>query len=210
MPKFVKNTTNVIQWILIIVLSVFCICMFFSKEENIKKQDVVIQNDDTYIKTYESKKLKELEKENKVLYDSIKNLKNLESAIEIKYEYKFNTDTIYVPYSGISKDSIYNYTYDNDTLKYSLSIKAKELKWHKANFELHDKFTIVNTEDNGKVATIIGHSPNTEIIDVTTWHNKNRFVDNIYYGPSISVGYGLFNNKPDIFVGFSVGWNLNN
>ena len=183
--------------------------MFFNDRKDSTEQETIVQTDNTYIKTYESQKLKELENENKALYDSIKNLNNLESAVEIKYVYRFKTDTVYVSSIDAGNDSIYNYTYDNDTLRYDLAIKAKELKWHKANFELHDKFTIVNTEKDGNVTTIIGHSSNAEIEDVTTWHNKKKFWDNIYYGPSISVGYGVFNKKPDIFVGFSVGWNFN-
>lgn len=209
MSERVKKIITIVQWIVIIILLGACVYMFFNNRKGSTKQETIVQTDNTYIKTYESQKLKELEKENKALYDSIKNLSNLESAVEIKYVYRFKTDTVYVSSIDMGNDSVYNYTYDNDTLRYDLVIKAKELKWHKTNFELHDKFTIVNTENDGNVTTIIGHSPNAEIEDVTTWHNKKKFWDNIYYGPSISVGYGIFNKKPDIFVGFSIGWNFN-
>lgn len=210
MSERVKKIITIVQWIVIVILLGTCVYMFFNDRKDSTKQETIVQTDNTYVKTYESQKLKELEKENKALYDSIKNLSNLESAVEIKYVYRFKTDTVYVSSIDVGNDSVYKYTYDNDTLRYDLTIKAKELKWHKTNFELNDKFTIVNTENNGNVTTIIGHSPNAEIEDVTTWHNKKKFWDNIYYGPSISVGYGVFNKKPDIFVGFSVGWNFNN
>ena len=209
MSERVKKIINVIQWLIICILSIVCIYVTFFKKDSNTSQGMTIQQENTYIKTYESKKIKALEKENKALYDSIKALNNLESAIEIKYVYKYDIDTIYVPSNINSNDSVYNYTYDNDTLKYNLTIKAKELKWHKADFELHDKFTIINTEDNNKVTTIINHSPNVNIEDVTAWHKKNVFWDNVYYGPSVSIGYGVFNNKPDVFIGFSIGWNIN-
>lgn len=209
MSERVKKIITIVQWIVIVILLGTCVYMFFNDRKDSTKQETIVQTDNTYVKTYESQKLKELEKENKALYDSIKNLSNLESAVEIKYVYRFKTDTVYVSSIDAGNDSVYKYTYDNDTLRYDLAIKAKELKWHKTNFELNDKFTIVNTENNGNVTTIIGHSPNAEIEDVTTWHNKKKFWDNVYYGPSISVGYGVFNKKPDIFVGFSIGWNFN-
>lgn len=208
MSERVKKIIDIVQWIVIAILFGICIYVFFAKKEN-TRQETVTQKENTYIKLYESQKLKALEEENKALYDSIKTLNNLESAVEIKYVYRYKTDTVYVNPSDVNQDSVYNYTYDNDTIKYDLAIKAKDLIWHETNFELHDKFAIVSTENDGLVTTIINHSPNVNIEDVTTWHKEKGFWDNIYYGPSLSVGYGLFNNRPDVFVGFSVGWNFN-
>lgn len=203
-----KNIIDILQWILIIISIGACFYIYFNKKET-NTQEIIQEQNDRYVKIYDSQRIASLEKENKELYDSIQKLKNVESAIQIKYVYKYSTDTVFVPVKESVLDSIYNYTYDNDTLKYYLTIKADRLEWHKTRFELHDKFTIININDNDRITTVIDHSPNVDIENTTTWHKKRKFIDNIYYGPSVSVGYGVFNKKPDLFVGFSVGYNFN-
>lgn len=207
------STTNknrifsIAQWILIIVL--LCICFYFYKKStNVEKEYIKVEQTETsYTKEYQTERIKELEKENKNLYDSIKNIKNIENALEIRYIYKYNTDTVYVDKTIDSKkDSLYQYSYDNDTIKYNLSIMAEGLKWHNTKFELHDKFTIVNTLDDDRATTTITHSPNVKIEDVTTWRKKKSFKDNFFFGPSVGVGYGTFTGKVDIFVGMSAGY----
>ena len=204
-----KNVIDIIQWILIFLSIGACFYIHSSKSDYDRQSITQVQND-RYIRIYDSQRIESLRKENEELYDSIKKLNNVESAIQIKYVYKYKTDTIYVLKHETGKDSVYHYTYDNDTLKYNLDIKANDLKWHKTDFELHDKFTIINEEDKGRVMTTIEHSPNATIENVTTWHKKNSFKDNIYYGPTIGIGYGIFNNKIDTYVGFSVGYRFGN
>lgn len=210
MEQTTKNKIwRIAQWILIVGL--LCLCFYLYKRGDNANvvPNVVEKTETTYKETYQTQRIKELENENKVLYDSIKNIKNVESAAEIKYVYKYDTDTVFVPQQidKEEKDSLYHYAYDNDTIKYKLDLMAKGLKWYKMGFELHDKFTIVNTLDNNEqVSTTIGHSPNMEIEDVTLWKKKKSFLDHIYYGPSVGVGYGLINNKVDVYLGFSVGY----
>lgn len=197
---------QIAQPMLIIIL--LCICFFLYKRGTNKEivTNTVEKTETSYKETYQAQRIKELEDENKALYDSIKHIKNVESAVEIKYIYKHTTDTIFTPSTANNKDSIYHYTYDNDTVKYNIDIMAKDLKWHKSSFELHDKFTIISTLDDDNVSTSIEHSPNVEIEDVTLWKKKKNFWDNFYYGPSIGAGYGVFSKKVDVYVGFSLGY----
>lgn len=204
-----KDVIDIIQWILIILSIGACFYIYSSKNDYDEKSITQVQND-RYIRIYDSQRIESLKKENEELYDSIKKLNNVESAIQIKYVYKYKIDTVYVLKYETMADSTYHYTYDNDTLKYDLDIKASNLKWHKSNFELHDKFTIINEMDKGGVTTTIEHSPNTTIEDMTAWRKKNSFKDNIYYGPTIGVGYGIFNKKIDTYVGFSIGCRFGN
>lgn len=208
LSKKARHIIDIIQWVLILLSVGVCIYIY-QGNNRISSQDIIEREKEKYVKIYDSQKISYLEKQNKALYDSIKHLKNVESAIQIKYVYKHTIDTVFVKEEEITKDSIYNYCYDNDTLKYDITIKANDIKWHKSEFKLHDNFTIINLEENNKNTTIINTSPNVDIIETTTWHRKQKIKDKIFYGPSINVGYGIINRKPDMFIGFSVGYNLN-
>lgn len=205
----VKKIIDILQWV-IIALSIVA-CIFIYKNNNKIVSDNIIQsNNERYIKIYDSQKISSLEKENKELYDSIKKLNNINSAIEIRYKYKYSTDTLYINENNHMKDSLYTYTYDNDTIYYKLSLLAKDLKWHQEDFEINDKFTIYNKEDGDKITTIIDHSPNVEIEGTTMWKKKKTIKDRFFYGPSIGVGYGFLNKNFDIFIGASIGFDLSN
>lgn len=203
-----KKIIDILQWLLIVASIGACFYIYYDKK-SIKSKEMSIAKDDSYIMIYDSQHIQELEAKNKELYDSIKSLKNVESAVQVKYVYKYRTDTVYSKPDDQNKDSVYNFECSNDTIKYGLKIKAQELKWYQLNFELHDKFTIVTQQYNDSLRTIIEHSPNVTIEDATAFKKKKTFWDHIYYGPSVSVGYGLINRKPDIFVGVSAGYNFN-
>lgn len=204
-----KNTLIVILAILVVIASFLSVRFYKEKMAALKEVETQI-TETQYVQAYSAEKISVLKSENEALYDSIKYLNNVESAVQIKYVYKTRMDTVFVKEDTIATDSVYHFTYDNDTLKYDIDIKADKLHWHSAQFELHDEFTIVSTVDGDDVTTIVSHSPNVTIEDATMWHAKqgNGFWDRVYYGPSVSVGYGFFNKKPDVFIGFSVGYNL--
>lgn len=56
---------------------------------------------------------------------------------------------------------------------------------------------------------IEAHTANYETIVETTITNtierKKRFKDRLFVAPSVGVGYGLINNKADVYVGISAG-----
>lgn len=203
-----QKVIDVIQWILIIILLVICSIVYIGNKQVIKEKEIAKEN--TYIKIYESQKIAELEKINKALADSlkVKTDKTPESAIEIRYKYKYKTDTIKVTEFVVEEDSIYHYSNDNDTIKTDIDIKANRLEWCNVNATINDKFTIINRVNGDDVETAIEHSPNVDITNVDAWHKKTTFKDRISYGPSIGVGYGFINKKPDVFIGFTVTYNI--
>ncbi len=203
-----QKVIDVLQWILIIILMVACSVVFIGNKRLIRDKEIAKEN--TYIKIYESQKLADLEKKNKALYDSLKlkSEKQPENAIEIRYKYKYKVDTVRVTEFVVGEDSIYHYCNDNDTIKTNIDIKASNFEWCNVNATINDKFTIINRTDGDNIETTINHSPNVDISNVDAWHVKTTWKDRITYGPSIGIGYGVINKKPDIFVGFTVTYDI--
>lgn len=203
-----QKIIDIIQWICIIFLFVICITGSIFKKSDKFINSAEYQKEQSYVKIYESQNIERLKKENQELYDSIKKLKDAESAVEIKYVYKYNTDTIKVQeFIHNDVDSIYHYTADNDTVACEMDIKASDLRWVRTNFTVNDKFTIINREKDDLNQTIINHSPNVSIENVDVWHrveNKKKWYNNFHLGVQVGVGYGIVTNKPDVFVGFGV------
>lgn len=199
-----KHIIDIIQWILIIGLLFVACFIYFGKcnRENVKIQ----QSEEKYVQIYESQKIAALEKQNKELYDSIKNLKNVESAIEIKYVYKTKTDTITVEKFTQKEDSIWTVEVDNDTVKTNIEIKANDLKWCNVTTEINDTFKIVtqHNEDTNEVITEIEHSPNVEITGMDAWHKKKKWTEHFHHGPSITAGYDIINQRFGMMIGYSI------
>lgn len=206
-----KKIIDIIQWICIIVLLAICIRHSFKSSEHFIS-DTDYQKEQTYVKIYESQKLETLKKKNKELYDSLQALSNAESAVEIRYIYKYETDTIKVTEFVYNEtDSIYHYENDNDTIKYEIDVKAQDLKWLRSNFSVNDKFTIINREMNGQNQLLVNHGNNVTIENVDAWHrieNKQRWYNNFHVGIQLGVGYGLIYHKPDVYVGVGISYDL--
>jgi hypothetical protein len=120
-------------------------------------------------------------------------------------------DTIYQYREPQHVDSVYHYTENNDTVSYNLDICASQLQWHRLDFQINDKLTLINQNDgNDHNILTVDHGNNMEIENVTAWHKKkgNSFKDRFFFGPSINVGYGIFSKKVDVFIGVSVGFDL--
>lgn len=205
-----QNIVDIIQWVLIVGLSVMLMYSYLrtTNGSNIVSNEEY-SKDNTYTKIYESQKIEKLKNENKQLYDSIKNLSNVESVIEIRYKYKYKTDTIFVATKAEDKvqkvDSIYDFHSDNDTVSYNLKVKATDLQWYTMDFTINDKFTIVNQNENNLNKTTITHSDNVKIEGTTVYHrqdNTNKWYNRFAVGPSIGVGV---NQKGQFNTHFGVG-----
>ena len=229
MKQFSQKTIDIIQWVFIIGL----ISMLFIQGANYRqaKKDLVTateyNKENTYVRIYESQKLNKLKRENKELYDSISKLKDVESGMVIKFREHYNTDTItidklIVQYDTVrfidddnqtfeKIDSVYHYSETNDTIDLNIDIKAKQMKWCKADFTIRDQFMIINREKNGVNETIINHSDNTIIDGTTMWHKKTnkKWYQRFVVGPQIGVGYGIINNKADMYFGVGVSYQIN-
>lgn len=207
-----QNIIDVIQWVLIIGLSAVLLYGYLHTNSNLVNNEEY-SKDKTYVRIYESQKIEKLKKENEQLYDSIKTLKNVESAIEVRYKYKYKTDTVFVEKSLANvqpKDSIYNFHSDNDTVNYNLKVKANDLQWYTMDFSINDKFTIVNQNENNQNKTAINHSDNMTIEGTTVYHkqdNTNKWYNRFAVGPTIGVG---INQKGQFgtYLGVGVTFNL--
>lgn len=207
-----QNIIDVIQWVLIIGLSAVLLYGYLHTNSNLVNNEEY-SKDNTYVRIYESQKIEKLKKENELLYDSIKTLKNVESAIEVRYKYKYKTDTVFVEKSLANvqpKDSIYDFHSDNDTVNYNLKVKSNDLQWYTMDFSINDKFTIVNQNENNQNKTTINHSDNMTIEGTTVYHkqdNTNKWYNRFAVGPTIGVGV---NQKGQFgtYLGVGVTFNL--
>lgn len=94
-----------------------------------------------------------------------------------KYNTKIINDTVYIENRG------HDYLYSNDI--YTLSVNAVKLNWYNLDIHKVDTFTFVKQVE----------------IPVKIPSKKPRF----YYGIGVGAGYGLFNKKPDLYIGFNAG-----
>ena len=208
-----KKIIDIIQWICIIFLLMVCITgSIFKKSDNDFIKDTEYQKEQAYVKIYESQTIESLKKENRELYDSIRRLNDVESAIEIRYKYKYVTDTITKTEFVYNKnDSVYHYHNDNDTITCDIDVKANNLEWIQNRFTINDRFMIINREKDGMNQTFINHGENTTVDAVDTWHrieDKQKWHKNFHLGIQAGFGYGVFNRKPDIFIGVGVSYDL--
>ena len=184
----------------------------FKKSDNDYIKDTEYQKEQTYVKIYESQTIESLKKENRELYDSIKRLNDVESAIEIRYKYKYVTDTITkTEFVYNTNDSVYHYHNDNDTITCDIDVKANNLEWIQNRFTINDRFMIINREKDGMNQTFINHGENTTVEAVDTWHrieDKQKWYKNFHLGIQAGFGYGVFNRKPDVFIGVGVSYNI--
>lgn len=204
-----KKCIDIAQWIMIGILMITCAIVYIGKRNLSKERD--IQKDNTYAKIYDSRSIADLKRENRALYDSLKKKSDMtpDIALEIKYKYRYKTDTIKSKEFVLQKDSIYHYSHNNDTIETNIDIKAKDLSWCKVDATINDKFTIINRrQGNHNQITVTPQSKNVEIQNVTAWHKKTSWKDRFGFGPSVGVGYGVINRKPDVFVGFTVTYHI--
>lgn len=112
-------------------------------------------------------------------------------------KWKYDTDTIYMTNTRTKKretkvinDTVWikdeSFTTTDSTSNYVIDINAVKLNWYRLKMMKNDTITINTTT----VKTI--NSP------------KNGF----YYGLGVGVGYGIFTRKPDIFIGFTLGYHF--
>lgn len=202
-----KRVIDIIQWILILVLGVVCVFVFINNGK-MTDNDRTIQTETTYRKIYESQTIEALKKKNRELYDSIENLSKVESAIVVKYKYKYRTDTITKERFIQRPDSVYHYEADNDTIHTVIDVKATDVDWVNVSADINDKFMVITERDGNNVTTDIKHSENVEVTDATVWRKKTTFKDRLFFGPSVSVGVSPITGKTDMQIGVSFGYNL--
>jgi hypothetical protein len=69
--------------------------------------------------------------------------------------------------------------------------------WYIINCKHNTKIDIF--ENDGKVIPTQGQ-------EVKVYEKKKKFIEHFSVQPQIGIGYGLFNNKLDVYVGFGVSY----
>jgi len=217
-----------------IVLALFlvtCGLIWFSSRqyESSKKLIEEVEYYDSlnnYNKVYYSKTFKELKKENKELYDSLKQYKDkIDFIVQFTHEKNYQTgkvetkpnivdsviyDTIKVSETLMAKTYEYN-SEPNDTFQYKLNINSyTEPNWYSLNVRTKNKFTIVNKEEDGINHITIGSNDNGNISNVTVFNKKEKrkFLSRFSVGPSVTAGYDIVNKQLGIMAGVSVTFDL--
>lgn len=228
MKEFFKKYSS---WIVAILIGIIVfLSVYFNQklEEKQKKIDEIeyVDTSGIYHKIYYEKKYKELSKENKALYDSLKQYKDkIDYIVQFYHEKEYNTgqvhtkpniidsvvyDTIPVSIPQIAKT--YEYLSEpNDTFQYKLNVNSfTEPNWYSIQAKVKNKFTIVNKEEGGANHITIKPENGGTITDPTVWKKKEKrnFLDRFSFGPSVTAGYDPINKQWGIMVGASVTYNL--
>ena len=179
-----------------------------------------------YNKIYYSKAFSTLKKENKQLYDSLKQYKDkIDFILEFTHESSHNTGVVTT--KPVIKDSVVHdtvplvvpqiartYEYkgeQTDTFQYKLNVNSyTEPLWYSLDVKVKNKFTIVNKEVDGTNHLVIDPHGNGTVDDVTVFHKdkKKTVWDRISVGPSVTAGYDVINKQWGIMAGASVTFDL--
>jgi hypothetical protein len=219
------------SWIIAILIALIVGLVAYFNYELQKKQKQIeeIEFTDTtgtYHKVYYEKKFKELKKENRELYDSLKQYKDkIDYIVQFYHEKEYNTgqvhtkpniidsvvyDTIPVSVPQIAKT--YEYLSEpNDTFQYKLNVNSfTEPNWYSIQAKVKNKFTIVNKEEGGANHITIKPENGGTITEPTVWKKKEKrnFLDRFSFGPGVTAGYDPINKKWGVMVGASVTFDL--
>ena len=228
MKEFFKKYSS---WIVAILIGIIVfLAVYFNQklEEKQKKIDEIEFTDTTgtYHKVYYEKKFKELKKENRELYDSLKQYKDkIDYIVQFYHEKEYNTgqvhtkpniidsvvyDTIPVSVPQIAKT--YEYLSEpNDTFQYKLNVNSfTEPNWYSIQAKVKNKFTIVNKEEGGMNHIVINPENGGNITNPTVWkkEKKRTFWNRFSFGPGATIGYDPLRKEWGMTVGVTGTFDL--
>lgn len=206
-----KKVFDIIK-LLVIMLLLFGVFSLWDTNNKLESKFESYKKNGEYVTLYQSKTITQLKRENRELYDSIKEYKSVKQAIIIKYKYIYSGDTVFIYRKLPTQDSVYEFSKKTDTISYTAQVKtASKPEWFKVDFTINDKLTIINREENGDNELTI--NTNGGIIEGTSVfnkkENKNSFIDRFSVGVNAGVGYGIITKKPDLYIGVGVSYRLN-
>lgn len=218
-------------YVVLILFLITCGLLWFTHKEYTHSKKLVeeVEYYDSlhrYNKIYYSKAFSALKKENKQLYDSLKQYKDkIDFILEFTHESSHHTgvvttkptvkdsavhDTVPLIVPQIART--YEYKGEQtDTFQYKLNVNSyTEPLWYSLDVKVKNKFTIVNKEVDGTNHLVIDPHGNGTVDDVTVFHKdkKKTVWDRISVGPSVTAGYDVINHQWGIMGGISVTYNL--
>ena len=219
------------SWIIaILIVLIIGLVAYFNRELQKKQKEIdEIEYTDTtgtYHKIYYEKKFKELKKENRALYDSLKKYKDkIDYIVQFYHEKEYNTGQVHtkpniidsvvydtIPYVVPQIAKTYEYLSEpNDTFQYKLNVNSFiEPKWYSIQAKVKNKFTIVNKEEGGANHITIKPENGGTITDPTVWKKKEKrsFLDRLSFGPGVTAGYDPINKQWGVVFGASATFDL--
>lgn len=219
------------SWIIALLLTivVFLIAYFnYKLEQKQRKIDEIEYTDSTgtYNKLYYEAKFASLKKQNKELYDSLKQYKDkIDYIVQFYHEKEYNTGQVHtkpniidsvvydtIPYTVPPIAKTYEYVSEpNDTFQYKLNVNSfTEPNWFSIQAKVKNKFTIVNKEEGGMNHITIDPGNGGTITNPTVWKKKEKrsLWDRFSFGPGVTVGYDPINKQFGVVVGASATFDL--
>lgn len=219
------------SWIIaILIVLIIGLVAYFNRELQKKQKEIdEIEYTDTtgtYHKIYYEKKFKELKKENRALYDSLKKYKDkIDYIVQFYHEKEYNTGQVHtkpniidsvvydtIPYVVPPIAKTYEYLNEpNDTFQYKLNVNSfTEPNWYSIQAKVKNKFTIVNKEEGGANHITIKPDNGGTITDPTVWKKKEKrsFLDRLSFGPGVTAGYDPINKQWGVVFGASATFDL--
>ena len=232
MKEFFKKFYNKYSsWIIaFLIVLIVGIVVYFNNELD-KKQKTIDEieftdSTNTYNKYYYESKFRDLRKQNKELYDSLKQYKDkIDFLVQFTHEKEYNTGVVNTKPTIIDtnkEDSVkvdtplvaktYEYISEpNDTFQYKLDINSyTEPNWYLIQAKVKNKFTIVNKDEGGVNHVTIQPNNGGDISNVTVWkkNEKRSFWSRFSFGPSVTAGYDVVNKQWGIMAGASATFDL--
>jgi hypothetical protein len=219
------------SWIIaILIVLIIGLVAYFNRELQKKQKEIdEIEYTDTtgtYHKIYYEKKFKELKKENRELYDSLKKYKDkIDYIVQFYHEKEYNTGQVHtkpniidsvvydtIPYVVPPIAKTYEYLNEpNDTFQYKLNVNSfTEPNWYSIQAKVKNKFTIVNKEEGDVNHITIEPGNGGNITNTTVWKKKEkRTVWNRFsFGPGVTAGYDPINKQWGVVVGVTASFDL--
>ena len=198
----------------ILSLTVFAIVKIQNREKPIDIQ--YVDSSLAYHKVFknEDSDLKNLKKQNKLLYDSLKKQqKEIDELMYFKYRKSYKVINT-IKHDTIKNTKLNTYTYSNlpnDSLEYNLKIVSEtQPVSYELNMTTKDKILIVNKKeykDKDINHLTISTSNKADISSVATY-KKNNTKHKLHISPTLGIGYGFISKKPDLFVGVGLSYNF--
>ena len=219
------------SWVIaILIVLIIGLVAYFNRELQKKQKEIdEIEYTDTtgtYHKIYYEKKFKELKKENRALYDSLKKYKDkIDYIVQFYHEKEYNTGQVHtkpniidsvvydtIPYVVPQIAKTYEYLSEqNDTFQYKLNVNSfTEPNWYSIQAKVKNKFTIVNKEEGGANHITIKQENGGTITNPTVWKKKEKrsFLDRLSFGPGVTAGYDPINKQWGVVFGASATFDL--